>query len=284
MLAAESVLTAMQQDQPVYGDIQFLTGSSKRRDVLARLCAEPARPSELCEDIDVTRTTIQRILAGFRERQWAVKHEGDYRATVTGRRVYEQYESLRTEVERAQRFGPLAAHLGPIADDLPAAALADSTLTVSEEGRPLAPLSRFTEWFQAVEGDFYAISPVVAQPFNEIGMELLDGETTIDFIIDSTVLEQSKAQYESELQFGVQHDQIAIYVHESPLAVGVAFDDSRSCVVAYDDASNIKAMLETTNGEVREWAATVFDRHRERSVPLAEALDVEDDASVMEGR
>lgn len=259
----------MQQDQRVYGDIQFLTGSPHRRAVLDALCDEPARPHELCADIDATRTTIQRILAGFRERQWAVKHDGNYRATVTGRRVFERYEALHEEVTRAQRSGPLAAHLGPVADDLPVAALEHGRLTISEDGSPLAALSRFTEWLQAVEGEMYAISPVVAQPFNDVSAELLNAETRIEFIIDSAVLEQSKAQYESDLEFGVDHDRITIYVHETTLSIGVAFDDERCCVVAYDDANNLRAMLEAGRGELYEWTSAVFERHRERSVPLA---------------
>ncbi|WP_277540157.1 helix-turn-helix transcriptional regulator [Haloarcula laminariae] len=258
----------MQQDQAVYGDVQFLTGSPHRRAVLDALCAEPARPHELCAEIDATRTTIQRILAGFREREWVVKHDGDYRATVTGRRVCEQYEALHEEVTRARRFGPLAAHLGPDADDLPVAALEHGRLTVSEGGSPLAALSRFTEWLGAVEGDMRAVSPVVAQPFNEIGAELLSGDTRIEFVIDSAVLEQSKARYEAELQFGVDHDQMTIYVHESPLSLGVALDDERCCVIAYDDGNNLKAILEAGDGELYDWATEVFERYRERSVPL----------------
>ena len=265
----------MQQDQAVYGDVQFLTGSPHRRAVLAALCAEPARPHELCADIDATRTTIQRILAGFRERQWVVKHDGDYRATVAGRRVCEQYEALHEEVTRARRFGPLAAHLGPVADDLPVEALARGRLTVSEDGNPLAVLSRFNEWLEAVEGDFAAISPVVAQPFNEIGAELLSEETDIEFVIDSAVLEQSKAQYESELAFGVDHDGITIYVHETPISLGVAFDDDRCCVVAYDDGNNLKAMLEAGEGELYDWTTAVFERHHGRAVPLSTLYDAE---------
>ena len=262
----------MPQDQAVYGDVQFLTGSPHRRAVLDALCAEPARPSELCEDVDATRTTIQRILAGFRERRWVVKHDGDYRATVTGRLVCKRYEALHEEVTRAQRFGPLAAHLGPVADDLPVGALESGRLTVSEDGSPLAALSRFTEWLEAVEGEMHAVSPVVAQPFNDIGAELLSGDTSIEFVIDSTVLEQSKARYESDLEFGVNHDGITIYVHETPLSIGIAFDDDRCCVVAYDDGNNLKAMLEAGEGELYEWTAAVFERYRERSVPLAGLL------------
>ncbi len=263
----------MQQDQAVHGDIQFLTGSPHRRAVLDALCDEPARPHELCAGIDATRTTIQRILAGFLERQWVVKRDGDYRATVTGRRVCEQYRALHEEATRARRFGPLAAHLGPAANDLPVAALEGGRLTVSEEGDPLAALSRFTEWLRAVEGDMHAISPVVARPFNEIGAELLSGDTRIEFVIDSAVLEQSKANYESELALGADHDQMAIHVHEDPLSFGVAVDDERCCVIAYDDGNNLKAMLEAGRGDLYDWTTEVFERHRERSVPLSRLYD-----------
>lgn len=265
----------MQRDQSVHGDVQFLTGSPHRPAVLEALCEEPARPHELCADVDVTRTTIQRILAGFRERRWVVKRDGDYRATVTGRRVYERYAALHEAVTWGRRFGPLTAHLGPEGDDLPVAALESGRLTVSEDGSPLAALSRFTEWLQAVEGEMRAISPVVARPFNEIGAELLSGGTEIEFVIDSAVLAQSKAQYESDLEFGVDHDRISIYVHETPLTLGVAFDDERCCVVAYDDGNNLTAMLEAGSGELYEWTTAVFARHRERSVPLSAVYDEE---------
>lgn len=234
------------------------------------LCAEPARPHELCADIDATRTTIQRILAGFRERQWVVKHDGDYRATVTGRRVCQQYESMIAEMRRAREFGPLAAHLGPVGDDLPLAALERGQLTVSEAGSPLATLSRFTEWFRAVEGDMYAVTPVVAQPFNDIGMELLESGTSIDMVIDRTVLEQSREQYESEFAVAVEHGNISIYVHDDPLSVGLAVDDERCCLVAYDEDNNLRAMLESTGEELYEWAARTYEQYRGASVPLAE--------------
>ena len=260
----------MGDDDVPFGDVQFLTGSPQRRNVLAALCAEPARPHELCEQIDATRTTIQRILAGFRERKWVVKRDGDYRATVTGRQVCKQYESLLDEVGRAQELAPLVTHLGPAADDVPAEKLDSGRLTVSEEGSPLAPLSRFTEWLRGVESELYALSPVVAQPFNEIGAQLLASGTSIEFVIDGDVLEQSRAQYESDLEFGASHEQIDIYIHETPLSIGMALDDERCCLIAYDDTNNLRAMLEATDNELYDWAKATYERYLERSVPLEE--------------
>ncbi len=269
MVAEKRQPRAMQPDQVAYEDVKFLTGSPQRCSVLSTLCESPARPCELCEAVDASRTTIQRILAGFRERQWVRKHDGKYRATVTGRRVCEQYRALLSATEQAREFGPLATHLGPLADDLPPVALAEGELTISSEGNPLAAVMEFAEWFRNVEGDVRAISPIVAEPFNEVGAELLASGTKIEFVIDQTVLERSEAEYPTELEEGLQSDQIDIYIHEEPLSFGVVVDEERCCLAAYDEHNNVRAMLSSENDEMYDWASVVYERRRERAQPLA---------------
>ncbi|MDS0277587.1 MarR family transcriptional regulator [Halomicroarcula sp. S1AR25-4] len=260
----------MQPGTEDFEDVQFLTGSPQRYGVLSSLCESSARPCELCDEVDATRTTIQRILAGFRERQWVVKRDGEYRPTVTGRRVCEQYQSLLSEIERARDFGPLATHLDTIDDDLPTEALESGRLTVGSDGNPLAAVNRFTEWFRAVDGDVRAVSPIVAQPFNEVGAELLASGTSIEFVIDQTVLERSEQEYGEALERGLDHDRISIYIHEDPLMFGLVVDGaSRCCLAAYDEHNNIRALLETGGAEVVDWATGVFERHRDRAKPLS---------------
>lgn len=258
----------MQQGQQAFDDIQFLTGSAQRREVLTALCEEPARPAELCADIDATRTTIQRILAGFRDRQWVVKHDGRYRTTITGQQVCTQYRNLLNTAEHARELGPLAAHLGPVADDIPVEPLKDGRLTVSEEGSPLATLSRFTDWMGGIDESLRAVSPVVARPFNDIGAELLASGTDIELVINTEVLERSRVQYRSDLELGVEHDEMDIYVQETPLPVGIAMDVERVCIVAYDDGNNMQAMLESTDGELYQWAADTYEQYREGAATL----------------
>lgn len=258
----------MQQGQQAFDDIQFLTGSTQRREVLKTLCEEPARPAELCADIDATRTTVQRILAGFRERQWVVKHDGRYRTTITGQQVCTQYRNLLNTAEHARELGSLAAHLGPVGDDIPVGPLRDGRLTVSEEGSPLTTLSRFIDWMGGIDESLRAVSPVVARPFNDIGAELLASGADIELVINTEVLERSRAQYESDLELGVEHDGIDVYVQEAPLPVGIAVDVERVCIVAYDDGNNMQAMLESTDEELYQWAVGTYERYREDAVAL----------------
>lgn len=259
----------MQRDQAVYDDIQFLTGSPKRRNILSALCDKPARPSELCGEIDATRTTIQRILAGFLERDWVTKRDGEYHATITGQEICRQYETMLAELARAQELGPLAENLGPVGDDLPLGTIDIADVTISESGCPLAAVSRFTEWLREVEEELFAVSPIVADPFNEIGAELLTDGVSIQFVIDETVLEQSRRKYEAELEFGIEHRNMELYVRETPLSTGVAFDGNRCCLLAYDDRT-IKAVVEGATGEaLYEWVRETYDHYRDQSVPIS---------------
>lgn len=263
-------------DDTAFEDCQFLTGSPQRFAVLAQLRERPARPTDLCDTVDATRTTIQRILAGFSDRQWVVKRDGEYRLTVTGQRVFDQYRALLGEVERARVAGPLAAHLGSIAADLPADLLESARLTTSSEQNPLAAVDRFTDWLHEVDGDVRAISPIVTSVFNDVAVDLLETGTHIEFIIDYSVLERSESDFSDALQRSVEHENIDTYVHETPLDVGLALDRSRVCLAAYDDRNNIRAIAESDATAVYDWAETTFDGYRARSEPLSAVLSVQE--------
>ncbi|WP_284007489.1 helix-turn-helix transcriptional regulator [Haloarcula pelagica] len=256
----------------VHGDVQFLTGSPARFAVLSALAESPARPCELCDRIDATRTTIQRILAGYSDRQWVRKVDGDYRLTLTGRRVYERYESLLAETERAKQFGPLAEHLGPIGDELPDVVLDTGTITVGSEQTPLAPVNRLTEWFAAAEGDVKTVSPIVAAIFNNTATTLLEQGTRIESIIDHSVLERSEREFDDALARGVDDESIEFYVYETSLDFGLVVDDRGCCLGAYDDSNNLRVTLVVEDPAAREWALDRFHRYREDATPLETVL------------
>jgi predicted transcriptional regulator len=263
-------------DDTAFEDCQFLTGSPQRFAVLARLEERAARPTDLCDTVDATRTTIQRILAGFSERQWTVKRDGEYQLTVTGKRVFDRYRALLDEAERARAVGPLAAHLGPLATDLPVDLLDPDRLTTSSEQNPLAAIDRFTDWLGDVDGDLRAISPIVTSVFNDIAADLLETGTRIEFIIDHSVLERSASDFSTALERSVEHENIQTHVHDTPLDIGLALDRSRVCLAAYDDRNNVRAIAESGAPAVYSWADETFEQYKDRSEPLAAVLSVQE--------
>jgi len=260
-------------DEAVTQDLQFLTGSRHRGRILEELCDEALRPTELCDRVDATRTTIQRILAGFRERTWVEKRDGRYRATVTGRRIDERYRALRTTVERADRFAPLATHLGELGAHLPPEAFETGRITAASDQDPLAAVDRIVEWLEASDGGhIQTATPIVARSFNETVASLLEDDLRVDMVIDRGVLEQSATAFETALERGQDHDQVSVSVAPEPLADGLMVRDDSAGIAGYDETNNVRAVLVSEDEAVISWARERFETIESRSRPLRDVL------------
>lgn len=261
-------------EDDVTQNIQFLTGSRHRAAILEELSDEPLRPTDLCDRIEATRTTVQRILAGFRERTWIEKRDGRYRATVTGQRINEQYQSLRTTVERAEQFAPLAEHLSEFDAPLPPEAFETGEITAASEQGPLAAVERIVEWMEeSAGGHVQTTTPIVARSFNETAARLLEaGEISIDMVIDRGVLERSAEEFEAALERGQAHERVSVSVAPEPLTDGIVLREDSAGVVAYDETNNVRAVLESDADAVVSWAREQFQAIESRSMPLADVL------------
>jgi len=260
-------------DEDVLRDLQYLTGSRHRPAILAELSREPLRPAELCERVDATRTTVQRILAGFRERTWVEKRDGQYRATITGRRIVERQQELATTVERADRLAPLATHLDGFDDPLPPEAFEAGTITAANDQQPLAAIDRVVEWLTESEGGHVqTVTPIVARSFNESVAPLLESGMSVDMVIDEGVLERSAAQFERALDRSREHERVSVSVSPEPLTDGVMVREDSAGIAAYDETNNLRALLESDDSAVVEWTREQFEAIEARSRPLADVL------------
>lgn len=261
-------------EDDVTRDLQCLTGSRHRARILDELSGEPLRPTDLCDRVDVTRTTIQRILAEFHERTWVEKRDGQYRATITGQRINEQYQALETTVRRADRISPLATHLSGFDAQLPPAAFETGTITAASDQEPLAAVDRIVEWLEESEGmHIRTTTPIVARSFNETVARLLEsGTISVEMIIDRGVLERSAEQFEGALERGQVNQKVSVSVAQSPLTDGVMVREDSAGIAAYDETNNVRAVLESDDEAVVSWAEEQFEAIKSRSRPLVAVL------------
>ncbi|WP_225333308.1 helix-turn-helix transcriptional regulator [Halomicrobium urmianum] len=263
-------------DDEVFGDVRFLTGSEQRVAILDTLCDGPARPTDLCDRVPVTRTTVQRVLAGFLERHWVVKRDGRYHVTGTGRRVREAYAEFVGTVERARQLGPIVADLGDACGELPDAAYETAEVTVATEQEPLAAVDRLIEWLEAgAGGHLRLVTPIVARTFNRTAMSLLERGTTFEMVIDEGVLQQSASAFPDALARAREHGGVEVFVHPDPLSFGLTLRDGSALVAGYDDANNLRGLFVSENEDVRAWAERTYGHVVDRATPLEEALSDE---------
>lgn len=253
---------------------KYLAGSPVRVAILRTLRREPHRPADLTADVDATRTTVQRILAGFRERDWVVKRDAAYRVTPTGERVHDAYEELISEIERADRYGQFAANLKRVDAGFPAAALDSGELTVAADRNPLAVVDRLTEILrEGHEADIRAASPVVIHQFNEAAADALEAGASIELVIDGDVLETSVAEFGPATDRALTEEKATVYVSPKPVEYGLFRYDDVACVTAYDDRNNPRGVLESKDATVIEWVDNRLDSFVADARPLSAVVE-----------
>ncbi|MFC7185908.1 helix-turn-helix transcriptional regulator [Halorubrum yunnanense] len=239
---------------------QYLAGSPVRVAILRTLRREPLRPADLTDTVDATRTTVQRILGGFRERDWVVKRDAAYRVTPTGERVHDAYETLLGEVELADCYGGFAADLERVGAGFPAEALDAGELTVATERNPLAAVDRLTELLrEGRDAEIRAVSPVVIQRFNRAAAAALDAGAEVELVIDRDVVETSVSDFGPATDRAIRDEDATVYVSPEPIEYGLFTCGDVACVTAYDRRNNPRHVLESTDVAVTEWVNDRFE-------------------------
>ncbi len=239
---------------------QYLAGSPVRVAVFRALRREPRRPADLTDAVDATRTTVQRILGGFRERDWVVKRDAAYHVTPTGERVHDAYEALLDEVELADRYGGFAADLERVDAGFPAEAIDAGELTVATDRNPLAAVDRLTELLREGRGtEIRAVSPIVIQQFNRAAAAALDAGAEVELVIDRDVVEASISDFGPATDRALDDDDATVYVSPEPIEYGVFRRGDVACVTAYDRRNNPRCVLESTDPTVVEWVDDRFE-------------------------
>jgi len=257
-----------------HGDARYLAGSPVRVAVLRTLRDEPCRPAALTDAVDATRTTVQRILAGFREREWVVKRDAEYHVTATGERIHDAYEALLAEIDCADRYGGFAADLERANVESPASALEHGEITAATDRDPLAALDRVVELIRLANGaTIRAISPIVTNQYNEAAASALDEGASVELVIDRAVLETSIEEFRQATDRARFDDNAAVYVASESIGYGVFKYDDLACVIAYDDANNPRYVFESTDPSVIEWAETRFESLVADAMPLSVAVE-----------
>ena len=253
-----------------HDDAQYLAGSPVRVAILRTLDHEPRRPAAITEVVEATRTTVGRILSGFRDRNWVVKRDGAYRLTPTGKRVYDAYEALLGEIERADRYGQFAAELERVGAGFPAAGLESGTLTAATDRDPFAALDQVIELVRAAGGSrVRAVSPIVTAQYNEAAAAALERGASVELVVDRDVAETSLAEFGPATDRALTDDDTSVYVTPDRIGYGLFRRDDLACVIAYDASNNPRCALESRDPVVLEWADDRFERLVESATPLS---------------
>lgn len=258
--------------------LSFLADSPVRGQLLGALSAtESARPSDLRDELEVSRATIHRNLSALTERGWVRQVDDGYVATTAGELVHDHFGSFRRGLETVDRFEPLLEVI-PADGVPPLEALASAELVTAAADQPHAPVMRYVEELMASDTDAVrGVTPVRSEMFSHGHEQLLEAGVETELVLPVDVLERQREEAGEDLAEALETDGFDVYtVPESP-GFGLSVTDDRAFLGGYGADNQLEALAVSDAEPFRSWATERFERMRARAAP-AQGQRAETDA------
>jgi len=212
--------------------ITYLLGSDERIQVLESLSKRREDQCTIAEACSISRSTVHRNLVGIRERGWARETDGGYELTAAGEGVLAAYREFADTVATLGEHEPLLEHLDGF-EPPPVSALDGCETTVATTKNPHAPTVAAAETIRRNAGDSVRIVVSGVSPItNEAGWEALESGSTLETIVDRTVLETLEGAYDSAGREALGRDGFTMRFHPDSIETGLVLAGDEVCVTA----------------------------------------------------
>ncbi len=251
-------------------DVAYLARSAHRVTALRRLADGSMTRQELVAATDISQPTLGRLLDGFEERDWVTCDRTNgrrYELTAFGELVADEMDQLLTTVGTMQRFRAVAEDLPLDRMDFDLRRFADAEITVPSPTDATAHMRREDELIaQADDVRFLCSSsygPGIKAYRDRIAGSDIDFEAVITAdALDAAVADDDAAEWVEDL---AQADNVTIYRYDGPLSIILGVIDQIVSLVPLDDTGVPKAVIETDDAVIREWAEAELAEFRERA-------------------
>jgi len=255
--------------------VRFLSRATSRVQVMEHLASSGSSSQrELRQELDGSRTTIARAVRSLGDAGWVTEDEGGYQLTHTGSVVAEEFSSLLDTIRRTETLSPFLRWF-PADEDAPDFVRADDVeVTTSDSANPYAPAKKQAEILREAE-DLRILLPSVDPDATETISEQVTGR---DFRVETIIASELEPVFESEPfapliseMIGTGRSDVLVAPTSLPFYLGLA-DDGLVQIGVEDDESFPRALLETTDDDVRAWAEDVYRTYREaaRRKPISD--------------
>lgn len=254
--------------------IVFLARSQTRVHILEQLVKNAAiNRSEMNSHIDASERTITRTLNEFTDRGWVEQRDRSYQLTPTGELIAQAFLEL---VDSFSETAELSTFLDwfPYSEyELDVTRLLGATVTESTDSEPYAPARRQNRLMGQVS-TYRALLPSVDVEGNHIANQQMEaGNLEAELIVPPRIKHTIVThEYAHLMRDPIEDGQLTLLVADSvpEFHVGLA-DDEKVQIGVEDDAGLPRALVETTDSAVRDWAEQLYDEYRSQADPVTVA-------------
>ncbi|WP_255198495.1 helix-turn-helix transcriptional regulator [Halorarius litoreus] len=238
----------------------------KRGTVLRVLREGPMDRAGLMAALDVSRTTIHRIVRSL-EAQELIRQDGhEFELSAFGRTVADEVATYRRRVLAARRIQPFLETVPEI--DIDVGLFETARVTQMQPTNPYGPVARFMQLLTD-SGTLYGFDTTTVAPIyvDEIRAEIVGGMET-DVVYLPAVIEDMVGTYADELEAALDSGLLTLSKHGG-LPFGLAIFDDRVGLGGYDDETGmLRVFVDTDDPAARDWALDLYEQYRVEATPL----------------
>ena len=252
-------------------DIDWLTRSTNRVELLELLADQPHSRSDLQEAVGVTRVTMNRMIEDFEERGWVNDPDREPRITSCGRLVLDNFEPLREAAATSQKLSSIQQYLPTDKFDFALSRLGDAEITYSSQFDILAPVERSAEI--AVGADRLR---VVGNAPDSVHLQKAstlyedgEGPHSVERVFTSGGLDTIAAKPELSQRLrniaALDDVECTYFRYDEALSYGLQIADETVVLELFDGQGVIPAVIVTDDETILAWAKERFERYKQAS-------------------
>ena len=260
-------------DSPI-DDVEFLARSAHRAGVLDALTDGPRTRNDLRAVTGASSPTVGRILGDFEDRQWISRDGPTYELTPLGEFVAERFGTLREAMATERKLRDVWQWLPQEMEGFSVDMFADAVVSYPGPAYPYQPVERITQLIEATTAMRGFGTTVFKSINNETVCRAVLGGMDFEYVYAPAVLEATIAWNPQRVAQAAACENCTIFLHddlpdEGRCGIGI-FDDRIGLCCHDAETGTLEAVVDTAAPEAREWAVSVFERHRADARPVSE--------------
>lgn len=249
--------------------VDLLDVGERRFDLLALLADGPVSKPALVDDLDVSRSTVNRALRELEEWHLVARTEGKHVLTPAGRLLTAALDEYLTDLATLAEASRVLAHL-PVEVEVPLEFLRDAEVIHATPPSSTRVLRRVSNSLRHATRSRCLIGELASETGAEFFRDQIEDGLDFEVVFDDHMLSFLLAERREELQ--VYADEADVYTTDRipySLLITEEGDGTVEChFVVYDDEGNLAGLLVNDTPDAVAWAEGLFERVRDDATSL----------------
>ena len=245
--------------------VLFLARAESRVQIVEHLIESgPATQRKLRTEFDASRTTVSRSLQSLTEKGWVEKSQNEYRLTRAGRVIAQEFMGMLDtvdavgELEEFYRWFPADLDSPDLFD------AADVEVTYSTDAAPYAAARKQSKVLHTADRLRILLPATDLNSTRTITEQVTQRGLDVETVVSPDVGALFESDEFKPLVTEMEESGLSkIYVSQDdlPFYLGL-IDDGRVQIGLADDEGIPRALLETTDETIRNWATEIYGSYR----------------------